>query len=261
VVARTVRDSAAVLDATAGPALGDLHRATPPQRPWLDEVGADLPPLRVGLVVESPDGDAVDPECVEAATRTARVLDAAGHHIEPAPAGPLADAAGRAAFNVIVAASQAHDVLRWEELLGRRLDDLEPHIAERVEIGRALSATALVAAVDDLARWSRSLTTAHSQFDVLVTPTLAIRPPRLGTMAPLSPAAERLALNRAMTMFVLPFNVSGQPAITVPVHWAPDGLPIGAQLVAGVGREDLLIGLASLLEVALPWSGRRPTIR
>jgi len=260
VVARTVRDSAAVLDATAGPTPGDLHRAPPPARPWLDEVGADVAPLRVGLIVDSTDGEPVDPECVEAATRTAEVLESAGHHVEPAPAGPLTDSAGMAAFSAVVAASLAGDALRWERVLGRPLDDLEPQNAEIVATGRSLSATDLVAAVDELARYSRRVTRSYEHFDVLVTPTLATKPPRLGTLAPLSPAAERLAVGRLMSMFTRPFNVTGQPAVTVPVHWSADGLPIGAQLVAAVAREDLLIRLASLLETALPWSGRRPNL-
>ena len=120
--------------------------------------------------------------------------------------------------------------------------------------------TDLVDAVDRLARWSRKVADATSAFDVVLSPTMAILPPALGTLSGDNPLADMAAGLSAMTSFAIPFDVSGQPAVSLPLSWSPTGLPIGVQLVARYGREDVLFRLASQLEEAEPWTDRHPDL-
>jgi amidase len=260
VVTRTVRDSAAVLDATAGVAPGDLHMAPPPTRPWAEEIGRDPGRLRIGLFVEAPSGGPVDPLCAGAATEAARRLEAMGHHVDDLHGPSLSDREGSEAMRTIIAAGIARDVRRWEERLGASVEEMEPMPALMVETGQSITAIQLVDAVDRLARWSRQVAAATSAFDLVLSPTMAILPPELGTLSGDNPLADMAAGLSAMTSFAIPFDVSGQPAISLPLAWAPAGLPIGVQLVAAYGREDVLFRLASQLEEAEPWADRHPDL-
>jgi amidase len=257
VLTRTVRDSAAVLDATAGPVPGDLHMAPPPARPWLEEIGRDPGRLRIGLFVETPSGGPVDPHCAAAATEAARRLEAMGHQVAGLDGSTLFDREGSEAMGTIIAAGIARDVRRWEERLGATVEEMEPLPALMVQSGQSVTATQLVDAVDRLARWSRSVAAATSGFDVVLSPTMAMLPPELGTLSGDNSLADMASGLSAMTSFAIPFDVSGQPAISLPLSWA-NGLPIGVQFVAPYGREDMLFRLASQLEVAVPWADRRP---
>ncbi len=260
VLTRTVRDSAAVLDATAGSAPGDLHTAPPPKRPWLDEVGADPGRLRIGVMIDLPNGGPVDAECVQAARNVADLLADLGHDVGELHGTRLGDPAGSAAALTIIAVGIASEVALWEERFGITIDELEPLQASMVAAGRAASALDWVRAVDALAVWSRKIATAMADIDVLVSPTMAVPPPLLGTLSGDRPLEETIPGLGAMSGFAIPFDVSGQPAISLPLHWTPDGLPIGVQFAAAYGREDLLFQLSGQLERAWPWSGRRPPI-
>jgi amidase len=260
VVTRTVRDSAAVLDATAGAKPGDLHTAPPPARPWAEEIGRDPGRIRIGLFVDAPSGGPVDPLCAGAATEAARRLEAMGHHVDALHGPSLSDREGSEAMGTIIAAGVARDVRRWEELLGAAVEEMEPMPALMVETGQSVTAIQLVDAVDHLARWSRHVAAATSAFDVVLSPTMAILPPELGTLSGDNPLADMAAGLSAMTSFAIPFDVSGQPAMSLPLSWAPGGLPIGVQLVAAYGREDVLFRLASQLEEAEPWAERHPDL-
>ena len=258
VVSRTVRDSAAVLDATAGVVPGDLHTAPPPAGPWADEVGRDPGRLRVGLVVEAPSGGPVDPLCAGAATEVAHQLEAAGHRVDELEGALLADREGSEAMRAIIAVGIARDIALWEERLEATVTEMEPMPAAMAEFGRSVSAQQLVNAVDRLARWSRAVATATDPFDVVLSPTMAIVPPELGALSGEIPLPDMLAGLSGMTTFAIPFDVSGQPAISLPLAWSPTGLPIGVQLVARYGCEDVLFRLASHLESAMPWADHRP---
>lgn len=260
VVTRSVRDSAAILDATAGPVPGDLHRAPPPVGPWLDEVGRDPGRCRVGLVVDQPSGGPVEDECVTAVEDAARLLEELGHDVSPLAGAALFDTEGMAGVSTVIAAGIARDVGMWEARLGAVATDLEPMPAAMVEAGRAVTATQLIDAVDAIARWSRAIEAASADFDVLLTPTMAIVPPELGTLSGDRPLADVYPGWSAMSGFALPFDASGQPAISLPLWWTDGGLPVGVQVVAHYGREDLLFRLASQLEVARPWADRHPAI-
>jgi amidase len=127
-----------------------------------------------------------------------------------------------------------------------------------VQLGQSVTAIQLVDAVDRLARWSRIVAAATSAFDVVLSPTMAILPPELGSLSGDNALADMAGGLSGMTSFAIPFDVSGQPAISLPLSWSPTGLPIGVQFVAPYGREDVLFRLASQLEDATPWADRRP---
>lgn len=257
VLCRSVRDCAGVLDAVAGSVPGDLHTAPPPRRPWAEEVGAPVEGLRVGVVDRAPRGIPVDAPCVEVTWHTARVLESMGVVVDEAPAEALEDDGGAAALGTIVASGIAHAVVHWEQVLSAPVTDLEPRTAAMVAHGRAIRATDLISAVDRLATWSRRVAGAYRPYDVVVTPMMARVPPELGVMAAERPMEEVVGTFGAMTGFAMPFDASGQPAMSVPMGVA-DGLPIGVQLVAAYGREDVLFRVASALEEATGWTSRRP---
>ncbi|MBL7502158.1 amidase [Frankia sp. CNm7] len=261
VVCHSVRDTAAILDATAGPVPGDLHTAPPPARAWAAEVGAPVAPLRVGLLTGQPDGEPFHPDCAAAAQAAGRLLEELGHAVEPVSADGLAgDGAGRWAFHLVTAVGIAQAVAGWERLLGEPVTDLEPMNATLVEHGRAVSGIELLAAIDDLAAWSRRITAAYAGYDVLLSPTIPIPPIRLGVADPTQPVQVQGPLHAQIASLVLPYDVTGQPAISLPLATGADGLPIGVQLAARHGREDVLIALASALEQAAPWSARRSPV-
>lgn len=260
VVTRSLRDSAAVLDATAGPAPGDLYAAPPPDRPWAEEVGRDPGRLRIGLLLALPSGGPVEGLCGEAARATAASLEGMGHHIDEMEASSLMDSEGSAAIRAIIAAGVARDVGRWEQRLDAAVEQMEPMTISMVEFGRSVTAIQLVDAVDSLARWSRRVAAATAAFDVVLSPTMAILPPALGTLSGDNALADMVEGLTAMTGFVMPFDVSGQPAVSLPLAWSPDNVPIGVQLVAAYGREDVLFRVGSQLEALTPWADRHPDL-
>jgi amidase len=259
VLTRSVRDSAVVLDATAGSVPGDFHQAPLPEHPWAGDVGRRPGALRVGLVVDPPNGSAVAEECLTAVHDAAQLLESLGHRVEEAEGRALASQDGPLAMGTVIAAGLARDIVEWEERLGAPVDQLEPMSESMVEGGRSITAIQLINATNELARWSRQIATATAPFDLVLTPTLATVPPKLGILSGDTPIADQMETLGAMTAFVLPFDVSGQPAVSLPLWATPDGLPVGIQLVAAYGREDLLFQVASQLEEARPWADRRPT--
>lgn len=260
VVTRNVRDCAAVLDASAGMAPGDFHTAPPPQRPWLDEVGRELGPLRIGLLLDTPFSGGVDPQCRAATEQVARQLEAMGHTIEPVSGDPLGSIEGMAAMGTVVACGIASTIDRWEARFQARVNDLEPATQAAVDMARATNAQGLMAAVDRMADWSRSIASAYQSYDLLLTPTLPAPPLRLGTIDPMQPLDQLQMGQGAVASFALPFDVTGQPAISLPVAFSADGLPIGVQIVARYGREDQLLRLAAILEQRYAWERRWPAI-
>jgi amidase len=132
--------------------------------------------------------------------------------------------------------------------------------AAMVELGRSLTAIQLIEATDQVARWSRRIAAETASFDALVTPTMAVIPPELGILSGDNPIDEMFPVLSSVVCFAIPFDVSGQPAVSLPLAWTRQGVPIGVQLVAHYGREDLLFRLASQMEAAHPWADRRPQI-
>jgi amidase len=267
VITRSVRDSAAVLDAISGAVLGDPYSAAPPTRPYAQEVGTDPGPLRMGyLSARSPAGLVeVDGACM-AAVNDAKVQlgKVCGHTIEAAYPEALDDIALLVHFTTVLAASTAYDLAKLGAMAGRELgpDDVEPFTWAQAELGRAVTAEAYIEAVESLRAWSRRIVRWWEPdgdgFDLLLTPTMAKPPAPLGEIR--GDDAEGALLHATpYAAFTVPFNVTGQPAMSVPLWWS-DGLPIGVQLVAAPGREDVLFRVAAQLEAIRPWIDRRPPV-
>jgi amidase len=262
-----VRDSAAVLDVLAGAMPGDPYSASPPARPFLEEVDADAGRLRIGVRTNAPGGLAdVATDCVDAVADAVVALESLGHDVEPAAVDAIDDLAALGAFTVIQATSVAHDVDRLAALSGREVgpDDVESLTWSLCTVGRTISAAAYVEALETARAWSRRMARWWAPdgggFDLLLTPTMAEPPPRLGEMDSDARNPSR-ALGRMVPfgVFTAPFNITGQPAMSVPT-WVAGTLPIGVQLVAATGREDLLLRVAAQLEHARPWAGRVPGV-
>jgi amidase len=254
VLTRTVRDSAVLLDIGAGPVAGDPYAAPPPARRYAEEVGAPVERLRVALQTTMPNGDPVDDACAAAATATAKLLSELGHDVvdDTAPAYPL-DALAAVMSVCMIAPMTAEIDARLGEL-GRALqeDDLEPFTRILYDVGKTLDAAAVVRALQDVERAGQVIGEFFVEHDVLVTPTVARTVPRLGVLDTTVPESmyTNAAAYSAMTS---PFNATGQPAMSLPMDVDDDGLPVGVQLVAAYGREDLLLRLGAQLESARPW--------
>jgi len=164
-------------------------------------------------------------------------------------------------FTTIIAADAEATFQAFEFLLGRPIseDEIEPRNAAHRRSGQALSAVAYLQSRTWIGMWARRMAHWWTDHDLLVTPTLGGPPPELGWFTADGPESEgkRIA---SFIPYTAQFNMTGQPAISLPLHWTPGGLPVGVQLVAAYGREDLLIKVASQLEQAAPWSERRPRV-
>jgi amidase len=263
VVTRSVRDSAAILDATAGPVPGDPYWAPPRRGPSFAAAAVTPPPpLRIAVMTASPTGTKVHPDCVVATRAAATLCESLGHRV----AGAALEVDGDAFLADFVnawAAGNAWAIGDWEHRLGRPVteEEVEPLSWALIELGRSLDAARYLIAVQGLQRATRQIAAAFESFDVLLTPTLGEPPAPLGTFD--SPPGEPLAgLWRAAAYvpFTPPFNVTGQPALSLPLHWNEAGLPIGVQLVGRFGDEETLLSLAGQLEQAVPWAARRPPV-
>jgi len=265
VVSRTVRDSAALLDATQGYMPGDPYAAPPPQRPFLSEVTRAPGALRIGFMDRSPTwAPALHADCVAAVRDAAKLLESVGHKLEAKQPAAVDDpGVPKTLYNIIIA--QTAGLLSIvEATIGRavRPEELEVWTWALWQEGKKIPANDFLAAVEWRNVLSRSFGDFYaSGFDLLLTPTLAAPPLPLGALtaskdAPLAPWDKLLAF--------IPFtpvqNITGEPAISLPLFWNAAGLPIGVQLVAPWGREDLLLRIAGQLEQARPWRDRRPPV-
>lgn len=274
VVTRSVRDSAAVLDILEGYEIGDPYTAPPPARSYRDEVGADPGRLRIALVTTPIAGLCeVDEECVAAARDAGELLESLGHTVEeivPAAYREGGDAFGD--FVTLLSGWVAHDVDQIGVLAGRPTTeaDVEPVTWLYAEMGRAISAAQYIGAVDRLQGWVReamafldpSHRTPDTGFDLMLTPTLAVPPVPIGHLTSDAPSPmEGAARATPVAAFTAPGNITGQPAMSVPLYWqAHSNLPIGVQFLGAMFREDTLIRLAAQLEAARPWADRRPVV-
>jgi len=276
---RSVRDSAALLDATCGPDLGAIGMLPPPQRPFLAEVGGDPGRLRVAVSTSSLFGESTHPDCREAVLDAAALCEGLGHHVEEAHP-PVDKGAWRWAYLAIVAVGTARTIAEAEIFVGRpaKAASFEPETWMLGLIGRSLPAHLYQEAIDQVHRCRRRMAAFFRTYDVLLTPTMAYPPVPIGyhrlrrheelalavlRVVPARPAL-RLALERMAaekletTANTMLFNQTGQPAMSVPLFWNAAGVPIGTQFVARYGEEAVLLRLASQLEAARPWAHRRP---
>jgi amidase len=256
-VSLSVRDSAALLDATAGSEPGDPYAAPPPSGSFLDATKRAPGKLRVAFVRKPVGGEALDPVLVRAIERTAKLLEELGHQVEEA--SPQYDAAALdAAFWRIMAANT------WTNIQLRAAGrvpgpgDLEPLTQLIAERGRAITADEYIRSVQAFHRTGRALGTFFEKHDVLLSTTIARTSLPLGTvrMDGTLDAFDRQVA--PMTAFTAVCNATGVPAMSVPIEWSDDGLPIGMHFVARYGAEETLYSLAAQLEHARPWRNRRP---
>jgi len=278
---RSVRDCAAVYDALRGPAAGDPYCGPTPTRPFADELAADPTPLRIAVCRESLFGRTTHTDCLQTLDDTAALLTELGHHVEVERPAFDRDALVLAYLSQ-VAASVAATLERLPKLAGRPLDpaELEPPTWFLHQLGHMLSAADLQRSRDVAHAASRELASFFHRYDVLLLPTMAHPPARLGEGA--LKAAERFGLGVLRSAPVRPvmlkllrdladkslervpntqlFNMTGVPAMSVPLGMSTSGLPIGMQFASGYGRDGLLFQLAGQLERARPWIGRRPPV-
>jgi amidase len=254
-LARTVRDAAALLDAMAGPVTGDPAWA-PPLPPGETFLGAaDRPPgrLRIGRYLESPTADAgVEPEVQTAFDDAARLLEELGHQVEEVPTGLLGpDVLG--AFERVWSLSGTLLPVPPE-----RVGELRPLTRELRARGLALSAREAMEALTELRLFARRFLTATAGYDVLLAPVTTMTPRPLGWFDADGDGAADFARQERYAAFTAVFNVTGQPAVSVPLHWTADGLPVGTMLVGRPADEVTLVALAAQLEAARPWAHRHP---
>ncbi|HEX2722084.1 MAG TPA: amidase, partial [Gemmatimonadaceae bacterium] len=280
---RSVRDSAAMLDAISGPDVGAPYYAIPPERPYLSEVGTDPGRLRIAFTGKPLLGRTVHPDCQAALDDSVRLLETLGHDvIEASP--PVEREAFNRAFLTVVCGEVHADLLQAKSLAGRTAspDNVEFTTWALNLLGSELDAGAFVAAQRALRKASRHVGEFFEQYDVLVTPTMAAPPFEHGALQPaphervMLKVLGRLRAGNVLRLLgalektadeifdVIPysplFNVTGQPAMSVPLYWNADNLPIGTQFVGRYGDEATLFRLASQLEAARPWFSRRPPV-
>ncbi len=262
-VTRTVRDSAALLDATSGPDVGDPYWAPPPARPFLDEVGRDPGRLRIALTTRPWNGQPVDPECAEAATAAARLCEQLGHLVEEATPAVDAKLLGEASL-IIVSANIRAALEARAAVLGRELaaGDVERLTWARAMNGHTARAADYARSIGVIHRTGRVVARFFTRYDILLSPTMCRPPYPLGVLDLMTEDVERYtqAILGAVGFTSL-FNSAGCPAMSVPLSWSRAGLPIGVQFAAPFGDEATLFRLGAQLETAQPWATRRPPAR
>ncbi len=281
VITRSVRDSAAMLDATCAPDIGAPYIIQQPERPYLDEVEREPGKLRIAFNSQSPLGTTVHPDIVKATLETALMLQKLGHDVDE----DVPEVDGRSlamSYLSMYFGEVAADIDELQGVLDRKVcqDDVETATWTLGMLGRATSAFSFVKAIRMWGRASRSMARFHEKYDVYLTPTLAHPPIRVGELKlkPLEKAAlrmvntlgmgkllkrtgivEKLAIeNLSKTPFTQLANFTGQPAMSVPLQWTSDGLPCGMQFMAPMGDEATLFRLARQLEEEKPWFDKRP---
>jgi amidase len=261
-VTRSVRDSAALLDATSGPDIGDPYCAPPVARPFLQEVGADPGRLRIAFTTIAPTGVPIHADCVRAVQEAVKLCSDLGHEIHEA--APVIDG-GRFAscFMTLWSAGCARSIEGNGLVTGRKPtpDQFEELTWALAEQGRTVTGSAYLLAVAVLQLFARQIARFFVNYDVWITPTLAEPPLPLGSFDP-QPGDPLYGVRRASAF--VPFtplcNVTGQPAMSVPLFFNAEGLPVGTHFVGRFGEEATLFRLAAQLEAARPWASRQPKI-
>jgi len=283
VITRSVRDSAAMLDATQGEDTGAPYRIPPPERPYLEEVARPPGRLKIAFSTSSPIHTRVHPECVRAVEKAATLLEDLGHHVEEMQ--PDIDGRALAAsYMAMYFGEVAADIDELEPALGRKakLGDVEAMTWALGLLGRSFSSGYLTSALRMWDRTARKMGRFFDTHHIYMTPTTAYPPAKVGELKP--KPAEAMLMNLintlhagwllkvsgmvdtlverglARTPFTQMANLCGLPAMSVPLHWTPGGLPCGTHITAPFGDEATLFRLASQLEEACPWFDRRPQI-
>jgi amidase len=258
---RTVRDTAAYLDAVAGGLPGDPYTPPIPEGSWSELARREPKKLRIAFSVAPPDEGPVDPHVVTAVQRTVSALGKLGHDVEQ---HDLIFDAPRA-WETYARMGSVQTALFFDSMeptVGRPVTahDVEPVTWATISRGRSIPATRHLADVDSVRQFGRSIAADLAPYDVFITPTLTQKPRPLGYYDMSETDLDRFNALWFDAAFMFPFNASGQPAISLPLHWSPEGDPIGVQLVGRFGDEATLLSLSSVLEKEMPWRDRKPPI-
>ena len=259
---RSVRDSAALLDVISGPDPGDPYWAPPPERPFLHEVNAHPGRLRIAFTTATSNGVPLHPDCIGAVQDAAALCADLGHHVAEASSPADADAL-IPSFLTLWSSGVVWKIDGATRTAGQppTLDQLEPFTWALYEMGRRHSAADYLLAVQDLQNLSRQIARFFLDHDLWLTPTLAEPPLPIGAFdAPPDNPLQPLDRAIAFVPFTPTCNITGQPAMSVPLFWNDAGLPVGVHFVAGFGDEATLFRLAAQLEAARPWADRRPPV-
>ena len=262
-VSRTVRDVTSVLDAVYGSEPEDLFYAPQPVGSYAAEVGAEPGRLRIGILTRTSFGE-IHPQCLAATIAAAKLLESLGHKVEESYPEALLDPE-RLTRTVPLERAGCAAILRGlSQALGRppSRDDIEPFLWWLATELPTATADQYLEAQEWLLAWRRRVVRWwNGPMDLLLTPTVWEPPVTLESMMPVKDRFPELKTKiERHVFFTSAFNTTGQPAISLPLHFTPEGLPIGVQLVAAMGREDLLIRIGSQLEKAQPWIDRRPLV-
>ncbi|MBW2060043.1 MAG: amidase [Deltaproteobacteria bacterium] len=263
-VTRSVRDSAALLDATSGPVVGDPYWAPPPARPFLEEVGVDPGRLRIAFTTAAVTGTPVHADCLAAVRDAAVLCEELGHEVvEAAPATPGGEEMFAQAFTVLWAGGLASTINGIALLTNQtpQPDNYEPLTWALYEQGRQFSASDYLLSIQMLQRVARDIAKFFVDYNILLTPVLGEPPVPIGTFdAPEENPMQAWERVVQFAPFTATFNATGQPAMSVPLFWNEEGLPVGAHFVGRFGDEATLFRLAAQLEQARPWADRRPPV-
>jgi amidase len=262
-VTRTVRDSALLLDLTAGAALGDPYPPPPLARPLVAEVGDDPGRLRIAVSTRRADGEPPHPDCRAAVDQAVALLSDLGHEIVEADLPGLSGEVG-AAIGTMFDALTAWIVSYWTRRRGRepRPDELEPLTWAYWQAGRRVSAADYLTAVETIQRFARMVAAFLTTYDCFLTPTMSTPPAPIGWITSTAEDPYRALRRGGQTVAyaAVVANLTGNPAMSVPMTWTADGLPMGIHALGRFGGEAVLIRLASQIEAARPWADRIPPV-
>lgn len=268
-VTLTVRDSAALLDVTSGPDLGDPYYAPHIERPFLEEIKKDVGHLKIGVLTSVPEGwnekTALHPDCDAAVRDAAQLCEDLGHYVEEVSAAQLSHSNLPQTFVLIFSCFVEHVIAYWERELGKKIrqDELEPSTWDLYQESLKTTGGAYLEAKEELQRFSRKIANWYQKknYDLLLSPTMRIPPTKIGSFQP-SPDDPMKWIRIALSFvaFTRTQNITGEPAMSVPLYWNKDNIPIGVQFAGRFGDEATLFRLAAQLEQARPWAGKNPPI-
>ena len=268
-VTLTVRDSAALLDVTSGPDLGDPYHAPPIERPFLEETRKDVGCLKIGVLTSVPEGwneeTELHPDCDAAVRDAAKLCEDLGHQVDEVSEAHLSHSNLPQTFVLIFSCFVEHAIAYWERELGKKIsqDELEPPTWDLYQESLKTTGGAYLVAKEELQRFSRKIANWYQKgnYDLLLSPTMRIPPTKIGSFKP-SPDDPMMWIRNALSFvaFTRTQNITGEPAMSVPLYWNKDNIPIGVQFSGRFGDEATLLRLAAQLEQARPWADKKPPI-
>jgi len=268
-VTRTIRDSAALLDATSGPDTGDPYYAPSPRRPFLEEVGKKVGSLKIGFLTSVPKGWGLEtqlhPDCEEAVKDAAQLCEHLGHIVEEIPSKELGYPNLFKVYGNLFSCLTGRFIEYWKRELGKEpmQDQFERLTWSSYQAGLKRTGAHYLGVVEELQHFSRNIARFYNEkdYDAILSPTMTIPPTKLGAFQPTSDDPMRgFRASNAFCAFTEIQNITGQPAMSVPLFWNEDDVPIGVQFAGRFGDEATLFRLGAQLEQARPWIDREPPI-